>query len=197
VQVGPEEIRGGALQQFDLVIFTGGSGSRQAAALEEEGRRQVRSFVESGGGYLGICAGSYLACDGFSWGLKVLDAKTVSPKWQRGRGSVLMELTDEGRKILGERQTVEVRYHNGPILMPNASDLLSDYRPLAHFRTEVAENGTPKGVMVGSPAIVAGACGRGRVLCISPHPEQSAGLEDLVPRAVRWLAGKPNAVAAE
>jgi glutamine amidotransferase-like uncharacterized protein len=189
VRVGPPEIRGGALSQFHVVMFTGGSGSRQANALGEEGRSAVRQFVEQGGGYVGICAGSYLACDGFSWGLKVLDAKTVSPKWQRGIGMVRMELTDKGREIFGPRlEPFEVKYHNGPIIAPNASDLLPDYEPLALFRSELAENGSPKGVMLDSPAIVAGECGKGRVLCIGPHPEQTAGLEEFVPRAVRWVS---------
>ena len=50
-----------ALAQFDLVVFPGGSGSRQAAALEQEGRGAVWRFVEAGGGYLGVCVGAYLA----------------------------------------------------------------------------------------------------------------------------------------
>src|SRR5262249_10090385 len=105
------------------------------------------------------------------------------------KGTVEMELTDKGREIFGaSRGKLDVLYHNGPILAPNASPDLADYEPLAVFRTEVAENGTPVGVMVGSPAIAAGSCGRGRVLCISPHPEQTKGLEDFVPRAVRWVA---------
>ncbi|MFM8468785.1 MAG: hypothetical protein ACKODH_02260 [Limisphaerales bacterium] len=44
--------------------------------------------------------------------------------------------------------------------------------------------------MVNSPAIVAGNCGKGRVLVSSPHPEQTPGLEHFVPKAVRWVAGK-------
>jgi hypothetical protein len=191
MRVGPADIRGGALKQFDVVIFTGGSGSKQAAALADEGRQQVQQFVSGGGGYLGICAGSYLACEGFSWGLKVLDAKTVSPKWQRGRGMTRVELTSRGREIFGEPGAeLLIKYHNGPIIMPAANDSLPDFEPLALFRSELAENGSPAGVMVGSPAIAAGQCGQGRVLCISPHPEQTEGLEHYIPRAVKWIAGK-------
>ena len=192
VRVGPDDIRGGALKQFQIVMFTGGSGSKQAAALGEAGSAAVRRFIEGGGGYIGICAGSYLACDGFSWGLKLLDARTVSPKWRRGRGQVRMQLTERGREIFGPRaDELEVLYHNGPILSANASEALPDFEPLAIFRSEIAADGTPEGVMVGSPAIVAGDFGQGRVLCISPHPEQSAGLEDFIPRAIDWAAGKP------
>ena len=55
---------------------------------------------------------------------------------------------------------------------------------------EMAENGTPAGVMVNSPAIIAGRSGQGRVLCISPHPEQTEGLENIVHRAVQWVVEK-------
>jgi hypothetical protein len=33
------------------------------------------------------------------------------------------------------------------------------------------------------------ALGRGRVICFSPHPEKTAGLEDFVRRGTRWAAG--------
>lgn len=187
----PDDVRAGKLAGFNVVMFTGGSGSKQAEAIGEEGRAKVREFVEAGGGYIGICAGAYLACSGFSWGVKVLDAKTASPKWRRGEGNVKLELTERGRAVFGEPTgQFDVRYVNGPILVPAGAELLPDFEPLAHFRTELAKNDTPAGLMVNSPAIVAGHCGKGRVLVSSPHPEQTPGLEHFVPKAVRWVAGK-------
>jgi glutamine amidotransferase-like uncharacterized protein len=180
--------------RYDVVIFTGGSGSGQSKGIREEGLKTVQSFVQSGGGYVGICAGAYLACSGFSWGAKVLDAKTVSPKWRRGVANVKIQLTDEGRAILGSiTSETDVKYANGPILTPFGDANLPDYRPLAIFTTEVSENETPVGVMKGSPAIAAGAFGKGRVIAISPHPEQTPGLDELVRNAVRWAGGRlPN-----
>lgn len=190
VHVGPEEIKA-SLDQFDLLIIPGGSGSKESAAIGPEGRERIRLFVENGGGYLSACAGSYLATSGFSWGLKILNAQTVSDKWTRGHAMLKMELTEEGRKILGDRPgLLDVRYANGPILMPAKSLSLSPYETLAVFRTEVAEHGSPKGIQVGSPAAAAGRYGQGRVLCFSPHPEQTADLEDLVVRAAQWVARK-------
>ena len=191
VRVGPAGIEAGALDQFDVVIFPGGSGSRQAHALGAKGRAKVRAMLDRGGGYVGICAGAYLAAEGFSWGVKVLDAKTVSPKWRRGRAVLKIELTDAGRKLLGDRTgPLDCKYNCGPVFKPAGSDALPDYQALALFRTEVADNGTPAGVMTGSPAILAGRFGRGRVICISPHPEQTPGLEPLVRRAVDWASGR-------
>ncbi|MBI5397185.1 MAG: succinylglutamate desuccinylase/aspartoacylase family protein [Verrucomicrobia bacterium] len=191
VRVCGDDIAGGALDQFDVVIVPGGSGSKEAAAIGVEGRARLRKFVEDGGGYIGICAGAYLATSGFSWGLKVLDAKTASPKWMRGTGLVKIELTDRGREILGDRRgQFDCKYANGPILVPAQVESLPDFEPLAFFRTELAKNDAPKGIMVNSPAIVAGRCGKGRVICSSPHPESTPGLEDFIPRAVAWVVSR-------
>ncbi len=83
-----------------------------------------------------------------------------------------------------------VRYANGPIVKPAGRDDLPDYESLAWFRTELAKNDTPVGVMVNAPAVFAGAFGRGRAACVSPHPEQTDGLDHLVPRLVSWVASK-------
>jgi hypothetical protein len=191
IVVGPPEIRHGALQQFAAAVFAGGIGSQQAESLGPAGRQQVQQFVERGGGYVGISGGASLATSGFDWGLKILDAKTVGKQWRRGKEVVKIELTPPGREILGHRTgPLDVFYHNGPILTPAGSDHLAGYTPLALFRSELSEGDAPKGLMLNSPAIVCGRCGKGRVLCISPRPELTAGLEPLVLRAVQWAAGK-------
>ena len=189
--VKPQLIRSGGLKDFDVVIFTGGSGGKQAGTLGLVGREQVRRFIEAGGGYVGICAGNYLACDGFSWGLKILDAKTKSSKWARGVGDVKIEFTSKGREILGMPEgLLDIRYANGPVFNPAGDDTIPDFEPLAYFRSELAENGSPQGAQVNSPAMVAGSYGKGRLLCSSPHPEQQAGMEAFVLKAVQWVAGE-------
>ena len=58
----------------------------------------------------------------------------------------------------------------------------------------VLENGTPKGVMVNSPAQAVSTFGRGRVFISSPHPENTPGLEHLIPRGILWAAGQDEAL---
>jgi glutamine amidotransferase-like uncharacterized protein len=179
------------LDGYDVVIFTGGSGSKQSKTIGNQGRENVHKFVEKGGGYVGICAGAYLACDGFSWGLHVLNAKTPSSKWQRGHGDVKLETTVEGQKVLGlPAGPVDVRYGNGPILVSAEDKALANFEPLAFYRSEMSEYDTPKGIMVNSAAIVRSTFGKGRVLVSSPHPEQTPGMEEFIIRAVHWAAGK-------
>ena len=188
VEVSPDDIRAGALTNYDVVIFGGGSGSAEAKAIGEEGRAEVTKFVANGGGYVGICAGAYLATANYPWSLKIINARTLSPKWQRGRATLKMELTPPGAEILGGATNVDVVYHQGPIVGPAGVTNLPPYETLAYFRTEVSSNNTPVGIMINSPAIFAGQYQAGKVVCISPHPEQTEGLEYIVPQAVSWVA---------
>ena len=199
-QITPEEIRGGALTNYDVIIFGGGSGSKEAEGIGETGRDAVKEFVANGGGYIGICAGAYLATSGYPWSLGLVNARTVSPKWQRGRTLVKLELTAPGHDILGARAgEFDCRYANGPIVAPDNKTNLPPFETLAYYRSEVSSNGAPVGVMINSPAIFSGQYKSGRVVCVSPHPEQTEGLYDMVPNAVAWvaqrdkkLAGKPS-----
>jgi putative intracellular protease/amidase len=188
-QVTPEEIQAGALTNFDIVIFAGGSASKQGETLGDAGRAKVEEFVGNGGGYIGICAGAYLAACGKSGRLNLINAKTLSPKWQRGKAVLQVELTKTGHGILGGGKTnLEVLYHNGPVVGPAGEAGLPPYEPLAFFRTEVASNGAPKDIMIGAPAIFTAPYKHGKVLCISPHPEQTDGLEYIITNAVNWVA---------
>ena len=178
------DIATGALKGYDLVMFTGGSGSAEAGGLGEKGREEVRAFVRNGGGYVGICAGAYLACSGFEWGVGVLNAKTVSSKWRRGQGEVKIAGETFGDKLTDRG----IRYANGPIIKADVRKDLPEFEVLASFRTELAENDSPVGAMVNAPAMVRSTFGLGRVFTSSPHPEQTAGLEPIVEKAVRWAA---------
>lgn len=187
--VSPEEIRGGVLKDFDVVVFPGGSGSKQAEGIGAEGREIVRAFVRDGGGYVGICAGCYLACEGFTWSLKILNAKTKSKKWRRGVKPLDLRFTPAAARLLGlTADAATVKYANGPVMEPAHSPDLPDFTTLAIFHNEVAENDTPAGIQIGSPAILSGVFGKGRVVGISPHPEQSEGFQDIVPRLIQWTA---------
>ncbi len=191
-RVCPADIRSGALSQFDLVVFGGGSGSVQARALGVEGRTEVRRFLRKGGGFVGICGGSYLATSGYDWGLKIVDAETVDRQhWRRGTGKVRIELTDAGKEILGaEEDLVTIFYANGPLLADSGLEDVPDFCCLAVFRDEIARNGAPEGVMAGTPAVVCGEFGLGRVICFSPHPEKTESLWPLLVRGAAWAGGE-------
>jgi N-formylglutamate amidohydrolase len=189
-RISTDQILKDELGSFEVIMFAGGSGSKQANSLGADGREKVRRFVRDGGGYVGICAGAYLASADYDWSLNILDAKVLDRKhWARGFGDVELSVHSTGRDSLAlpaERTTVY--YHQGPLLAPAGKPELDDYEEWASFATEVTKDGVPGGVMSGKTAIAAGRFGAGRVLAISPHPERTAGLDSVVPAAVHWAA---------
>ncbi len=192
VQFTAEEVRDGILTELDLVVFPGGSGGGQARALGVEGREKVTRFVDDGGGYMGICAGAYLALSGMDWGLDLINARTKSPKWRRGQKLLPVELSGAGREFYSGDPLVKIRYNQGPIFEPDDHPDLPPYEVLAYYRDEVAKNGTPAGIQVDSPAIAAAARGAGRVVIIGPHPETTPGaeLDYFLSEAGKWLLGE-------
>jgi predicted deacylase/putative intracellular protease/amidase len=189
-RVGPDDVRDGVLDQFDAVLFPGGSGSGQANGLGEGGRQLVRRFVEGGGGYIGICGGAYLATANYKWSLRIIDACSIDTKhWRRGNGDVRLGLTDAGRRLLGcEKPEVTCRFAQGPILAPAGRDDIADYTVLAVYRTGIGTNGADPNTMVETPALVTGTFGKGRVAVISPHPDATPGLQSWLGHLVHWAA---------
>jgi hypothetical protein len=184
------DIRDGALDRIDVLLVPGGSGSKQADELEEKGREAIRAFVRRGGGYVGFCAGAYLASAQYSWSLHLLDAKVIDREhWARGTGSVKIKLNGAGRDLLGSSEIVDIYYGQGPLLGPADSPDIPDFEALAWYETEIAKNGAPSGVMKGTVAVARAPFGKGRVFCFSPHPESTDGLDYFVERAVEWAAG--------
>ena len=181
-----DDIRSGKLAEMDLLMHPGGSGGGQGRQLGEDGRDAIRGFVKAGGGFVGICAGAYLASADYAWSLNILDAKVVDRQhWNRGNGTVDIAMTDAGRTLLGaDSQNVSIHYAQGPLLAPGNRPDIEDYEILATFETEIAKNGAPEGVMRGTTAIAKGTFGLGRVICFSPHPEMTHGLERMVRLAI-------------
>ncbi|MFT5466051.1 MAG: glutamine amidotransferase-like uncharacterized protein [Verrucomicrobiales bacterium] len=200
--LGAADIRPEVLSQFDLLIFPGGSGSKQAKAIGE-GREHVREFVETGGGYLGICAGAYLCSAHYSWSLDLVDSSVFTGSreiegvgkkqmWYRGEGARIdLELTEAGSTIFSSVPTeFDVHFQNGPIISPKNAPEIEDYQILAWFRSEQVRWEPQRGTMVDTPAIVSCRFGEGRVISISPHPEKDKALESILVDSIRWAAGK-------
>ncbi len=187
--ITPDDVRSGALDDLDVVFFTGGRGSFQGRALGEDGRARVRAFVERGGGYIGVCAGAYLALQGSEefFKLAIVAGRHMSgDAWQRGIKTVRIEDT--------RGQVHRVHYANGPIFEPLTVEGLPPYRSLARYQDDVfsARHGTIAGEMPGTPAIIATRHGEGRVLLFSPNPALGGMDEparpDMIVDAVQWVA---------
>ena len=52
---------------FDAIHFPGGNSGYYISNINSVGLQNIRDFVSAGGGYIGICAGGYFACDRVIW----------------------------------------------------------------------------------------------------------------------------------
>lgn len=68
---------------------------------------------------------------------------------------------------------------------------------LAWFRSGVGVNGADPNTMVGTPACIRAAFGRGRVVILSPHPEKTKGAETFIAAAIRWCRGETGKQEAQ
>lgn len=185
-RVGPEDVRAGVLDEADVVLFTGGRGSVQGGLLGEEGRARVRRFVAGGGGYVGICAGSYLALQGaaeFNKIALVAGEHATGDRWRRGVRPTRVEPNDGS-------EAYALHYANGPLFARRAVAGLAPFVVLATFDADVhwAEYGTLAGEMPGTPAVVAAQNGRGRLILFSPNPTLDPAHPDHLVQATRWVA---------
>jgi hypothetical protein len=195
-RLGPDDILRENLSRFDIIAFTGGYSVNQANSLGDTGKDAIRRYVADGGRYLGICAGAYLAVVGEEWSLGLLNARLAPGNRWRGQTFLDLQLSPEGREALAPVADVfKVRYNNGPVIRPLNRPDLPPYLVLASFRTEIVRQGGRPGVMLDSPAIVIAPYGRGRVLAISPHPENTPGVENLIPLSLLALT-RPDLPAA-
>lgn len=183
-RVTPEQVRAGALDDADVVVFTGGRGSVQGQLLGEDGRARVRRFVERGGGYVGICAGAFLAMQGpaeFHKIAIVAGHNLTGDLWRRGTAAARVIPTDGS-------PARTLHYENGPLFAPEEVEGLAPYVTLATFDADIywEEYGTRAGEMPGAPAVVASSYGRGRILLFSPNPTMDPASPELLAQAVRW-----------
>lgn len=65
--VNGENIRSGCLDSFNILAFPGGDYPAYWGELGPEGKSKIQEFISDGGGYLGMCAGAYVACDYIVW----------------------------------------------------------------------------------------------------------------------------------
>ena len=193
------DIASGVLDSLDVLIFPGGAGSAHTFSLGETNTQKVKEFAKNGGGILAICAGGYAlshtpdyACIAMN-GASVYDLDHSS----RGQGRVAVKLTPDGEAIFPELKgldTLYLLYENGPLLEPADSSLLGDATPYTSFVEMISDvygmGGGESGASVDKPFILGNNYGRGRICTSIGHPESTAGMMWMIPRLIRWCAGK-------
>lgn len=192
--IGPTEIYTGGLSELDVIVFPGGSGSRQNNSLGSGSHERIRDFVlVEGKGIVGICAGAYLVSDSEGYPcLRLIGAGTIDREHDE-RGSAVCEIifSQEGLEIFPEMKDYEygyIQYHDGPVFVPPSDGSLR-YSILAVNRSDVHHTGdAPAGMTPGKAFLLCEEAGKGRVFACAGHPESTVGMRWMVPRMARWAA---------
>ncbi|MCK5879833.1 MAG: hypothetical protein KAH24_08630 [Holophagae bacterium] len=192
------DIQSGILDTLDVIVFPGGSGSKESCSLGGIGREKVREFVlKQGKGCVGICAGGYLLSTSPNYlsSLDLISAAVFdSAHYNRGRGLIEIGLTAKGKEYFPElagQKSVFIQYYDGPVLVPAQNAEVSEYTELGQYVTDIhLTGGSQAGVTPGKTALLLNRAGNGNVFIIIGHPESTPGMRWMVPRMVRIVAGR-------
>jgi glutamine amidotransferase-like uncharacterized protein len=191
-------IRDGYLDMLDVFCVPGGGPSKMSKDMGPVGRAKIKQFVKRGGGYIGFCAGAYLAAghkDTPYHDMQMVNAEQVKPYEYGDRGTAVVELklTEKGKQLLPEcrgNKPVFMQYANGILFVPGDRPDLEGYETLMKFVSDVHHDKPIQsaGAMPGKAALVRAKYGKGTLVLCSQHPELTPGFEWMVPRMIRWAA---------
>ena len=189
------DIAEGKLSDFDVIIFPGGSGSKEFNNLGKNGVDSIRNFVmKKGKGLIGICAGAFMtmSTEGYP-SLKLSAYKQLDrPHYNRGRGLVQFKLTDRGEKYFPElkNHNLFLQYYDGPVMQLKDSTK-KDTSELAKFVSDIhPDNFAPAGLTPGKTFLYFQDARKGKIFGIAGHPEATPGMRWMVPRMVRLVSNK-------
>ncbi len=143
------------LQRAVLYAQPGGGDLEPAYRLMRRHAREIRSYVRSGGVYLGFCLGGYLA--GATPGYKLLPGDT--DQYIASKGALVSSAADTVLPVDWRGQRQHVYFQDGPYfwLRPGARDVTV----LARYTNRLI-------------AALVVPCGAGTVAVVGPHPEATA-----------------------
>jgi glutamine amidotransferase-like uncharacterized protein len=163
-----DDILNGILTPSVRAFFMPGGASRYVAAkLNGKGNNLIRTYVERGGLYVGICAGAYYACrrtewdDGTGQVFHLDNELAFCPAVAAGD---LHEFRTKGGKsaaiisiVTNDQKSYYVLYWQGPVF----KSLDSTVTVYARY----------KDITDQPPSVVGGTYGRGKYILMSPHLE--------------------------
>ncbi len=192
-KISAVDIMNGALDKLDVLIFPGGSASKEYNNLGLKAAEKVKAFAEKKHkGLVGICAGGYLfsTTPGYP-SLELFPAPDIRDHYDRGRALIGFKINKAGKKIFPELKKVDTafyQYYDGPMYdIPEGAPITV----LATLTSDIShKKGYPKNVTPGKPAFFTADYGEGKIIASVGHPEATPGMRWIVPRMARYVAGK-------
>lgn len=163
------------LSGYDVLIMAGSETGFNYINNDDVNVADLKSFVASGKGFMGICAGAYSAAEYtdnwyYGWGLapNVVNLPYVDV------GNVTIQTTSSGTEIMGGTDRW-ISHINGPAMYS------TDYSTVT-FATYADYNSSYKGYA----AIIGDHYGEGRIVLSGVHPELSPQQADVLVNLIMW-----------
>ena len=177
----------GKLKGLDLVVMPGGSSQLQMTSMTPAGVKALQDFVKNGGSYVGVCAGFHITLN------RPERAQLMPYTYQQDRvghkGTPLIQLTAEGKKMLNtDLDKIYVTYSKGPVAKEAQWDK-GTCKTLAVYKSSVAPNNRLGKSFYGTPAMIGGTYGKGKVIATSFHPEYKLETQHMVGELVYAVTG--------
>ena len=160
--------------KFDLLVIPGGDSGQQFTSMKEEGAEAVRKFVAGGGSYFGVCAGFHCAL--YKPARIGLLPFTHMKNGYGRKAPLVIDLSEKGAKVLDiPKGRYTVTYSEGPVAVPCKQPGTGWGEQLAVYVNSVSSISRPNFSFSGTPSIIHGQYGKGKVIATSFHPEYLAG----------------------
>ena len=139
--------------EFRVLCIGGGFDLGYLKSLGPEGIEQIKKFIRSGGNYLGICAGAYLACDFIEFDLngplqvfgdrpfKFFNGKAIGPINKKFKYSSEDGASATKIRLNTEDQIEFYTYLNGGCYFEPKKCFLDSYHSLAKYISSEEHNG--------------------------------------------------------
>ena len=169
---------------YSMILFPGGFAYYYNIDISKAGKQRIRRFLAQGGGYMGICAGSFFACDITVWEDVAWD--DAAPGYYNldiyagtGTGPIneIAEWEGDGYNMCSFLFSTENEILKGYKDVPFTEDILYFGGPYftidsnSNVDVEILATYAHAGVHAGKPAIIAFRYGDGKVVLFGPHPE--------------------------
>lgn len=164
-----EDLVKGKLKGLDMLVMPGGSSQLQMTSMTPAGVKALQDYVRNGGIYVGICAGFHITLNRPE--RAQLMPYTYIKEAVGNRGDALIEFTPEARKLLNIDTTkIFVRYSRGPIAR-KAQWNKGTCKTYAVYKSSVSPLNRLGKSFYGTPALIGGTYGKGKLIASSFHPE--------------------------
>lgn len=178
IVMADDVIEGKVFKKAQMFVMPGGADRFFQEKLQGQGNQNLKDFVESGGYYLGFCAGAYYACRSLLFRgaeYDVIDTRDLVFFPGRAEGALNHYMHNKPYDLSTHTKTIvpitlegipkcvcPVYYHGGPAFI-SQGDTRQDFRVLGYF---------PQG----ERAIVSGSVKHGKYFLSSVHFELEASI---------------------